>query len=193
MYGDVDTIEYKFLLKLMEQNIDFVMGEGNLVQQIQNHYPKESMLDNKILYKLEDNQKLVIENLTKGATLGDVDEIHEFLMSIDEIKHLYTVKDMINNRIKNNEGTHLFIKDNGKIIAHANSAGGTNRSSMVGGISVDKNYRNKGYGKRVVSEICNKIILENKIACLFEKEEKANLFIKLGFKAHAKWGLLKLN
>lgn len=201
--GSVTTMDYQFLMTLLTPKINNIMGEGELVEAFSQYLDKQNWKSadsnnerrylEKVMYTLVNGVKLEKVVGIQKATLEDVDAIHSFIMGIPEINFLYKEKSMISNRISSGEGVHLFIKEKGEIIAHANSAAGTNISSMLGGVSVAQEYRDVGYGKKVVSAVADYILEQRNTACLFSKgEEEHNLFITLGFKPYKKWGTLGL-
>lgn len=147
----------------------------------------------KTMYTLDTGLKLQMCGDVEVATVEDVDAIHNFIMTIPEINFLYKEKSMITNRMESGEGVHFFIKEKGEIVAHTNSAAGTGISSMMGGVAVAEEFRNQGYGKRVVSAVANYVLNQKKTACLFSTtEEEHNLFVELGFVPYKKWGTLIL-
>lgn len=218
--GSSETMDYSFLATLLTEKINNVMGQGELVEAFNSYLaevecsqitcnskshtkPDGSLSNNEVsstrnyiektMYTLDKGLKLQACDGVQLATLEDVDAIHDFIMRIPEISFLYKEKSMIINRMETGEGVHLFIKEKGEIVAHTNSAAGTDISSMMGGVAVAPEFRNQGYGKRVVSAVANYVLNQKKVACLFSKsEEENNLFTELGFVAYKKWGTLSM-
>lgn len=195
--GSLETMDFPFLETLLTDKINNVMGQGELVEAfdtyLNKHTEGQRNYIEKTMYTLQHQKSLETKFEIELAGLKDVDTIYEFIMGIPEISFLYKEKSMIHNRIESGEGIHLFIKEKGEIIAHANSAAGTSVSSMLGGVSVKKEYRNRGYGKGIVSAVCENILQNKKTVCLFSKSEyHDNLFIALGFEPYKKWGTLGL-
>ncbi len=187
----VEDIDYSFLLGLLDGSINNIMGEAKVVEAFSNKITAQAKYIRKQMYILEDTQQLVDLHQIRMATTEDVDKIHNFLMSHEEIKHLYQNKDMITNRIESGEGVHMILEHDGSIIGHANSAASTELSAMIGGVAVAHEHRNKSVAKSLVSQVCKYIMIEGKTPCLFAGEElENNLYITLGFKPYKKWGTL---
>lgn len=195
LVGEVNEMDYAFLLSLLDGDINNIMGEAQLVEGLleklrENRSCNVSYLK-KQMYTLANVGKCEKVFKTRVANIEDVDNIYDFLMSHNEIKHLYQNKDMIVNRIKSGEGVHLIVENEGAIIGHANSAASTDFSAMIGGVAVAPEFRRQGVAKSVVSDVCRYIINESKIPCLFAGEElNDNLYVSLGFVPYKKWGAL---
>ena len=121
-----------FLEQLFSSYIpDVVMGKTQTVQIVQ-RILTEHVLESRGLYLFADETCLEKENPEiHAAGMEDVDDIFAFLQSIDELRHLYTSKQMIADRIGKNCGVHYIIRRDGKIIAHANSAAQCEATTMI--------------------------------------------------------------
>lgn len=191
--GQVASMDFPFLSTLLTEQINNVMGSGELVSALHKYLGGSGRYIEKTMYTIDTGLQLQQREGVQLATLEDVDAIHNFISTIPEISFLYPEKSMISNRIQSGEGVHLFIKEKGEIVAHANSAAGTDISSMVGGVAVAPEFRHLGYGKGVVSAAVDYVLNQKRTACLFaQNEQDHNLFIELGFQPYKKWGTLGL-
>jgi len=128
----------------------------------------------------------------KRATLEDVDRIYQFLMSIEEIKHLYDSREMIVSRIKTGDGHHCFVEKEGVIIGHANSTAENPSTVMIGGVGTKAQARGRGIASAIVYELAHGILEQGKTPCLFgKKKETHNLFTGLGFRRFGAWATLE--
>lgn len=196
------ALDKENLMSIITSNnkINNVMGEGKLVEDVQT-YMSYKLMNNvslnfleKQVYTLNDKNKLHTNKWAITVDMEGVDEAYNFLMEQEEIKQLYSNKDMMINRISSKEGIHLIVRKDKKVIAHINSAAGTKISTMMGGLAVDKKYRNQGFAKEIVSQLCYTIMEENKIPCVFAGiNQEHNLFIDLGFTPYKIWGTLGIN
>lgn len=97
----------------------------------------------------------------------------------------------ISNRISSGEGTHMFIRKDGVVISHGNTAAENSVSAMIGGVMTIEGYRRQHYSSIVVSALCKRLLDQGKRACLFYSGEACtNLFHKLGFKETDQWLIL---
>ncbi len=188
--GNAHTMDFKALSTLCTPNITNVMGEDCLLDGLEFHLPAYTH-QRKTLFTLTQGDTLRLSTQAKRATLADVDDIYTFLMTIDEIKHLYAQKQMIANRIATGEGAHFVIRKDGKVIAHCNSAAGTDATSMIGGLAVAPAYRHQGLGREILETVCNDILQHKKTPCLFDKAQgEDGLVRQVGFCPYKRWGML---
>lgn len=202
LYSKENRVNIPFLKQLFATYTpDVIMGKYETVQELK-EVLQEYALDARNLYLLDHKEELEDETVegehaVKGcgdicrAGSKDVDDIFAFLQSIDELKGLYTSRQMIADRIEKKCGVHYIIRKDGEIIAHANSAAGCEVTMMIGGVGVAPKYRKQGLGGRIVSRLCRDILAEGKHPCLFSMQEEAHsLYKRIGFKKAGVWGTL---
>lgn len=192
--GKAEAEDREFLEEYINRNRpQVIMGKSDAVEEVLDIVKDSYVLKKRPLYHLKTAEKLEKSSLSfQIGKPGDEDKIHEFLMTIDEIKGLYRSKDMIADRLKNKDGFHYYLEENGELIAHGNSTAIGAYSAMIGGVSVKPEYRGKGIGGRLVSEIAAELLKMGLIPCLFsEKEEEKNLFTRLGFEKIGMWATLE--
>lgn len=192
LYCRENEVNISFLEQLFSGYIpDVVMGKTQTVQIVQ-RILTEHVLESRDLYLFADEACLEKENPEiRAAGMEDVDDIFAFLQSIDELRHLYTSKQMIADRIEKNCGVHYIIRRDGKIIAHANSAAQCEATTMIGGVSTAPKERGQGLGGQVVSRLCRDILAKGKTPCLFSiRGEEHNLYHRIGFQKIGEWGTL---
>ncbi len=190
--GIAEKIDYKQVAELVTEDINTIMGDAEIICRltpcIKQNY--KLVLNNMYTFKqepLEENQDI------QYATLNDVDRIYEFLMSFPEIRNLYSEKGMLINRLKNNEGVHVFLEKDGAIIAHGNSAAKAEKTCMIGGICVAEKYRGRGYAKIILNELCRHICKEQRIPCIFGGEKpEFSIFKETGFEKYGQWGVVQI-
>lgn len=190
--GEDKWIDIEFIEKIIiSQGIKNIMGSADLVKKLYDSNQEAYIYSEKLFYTMSNDLKLKDCSDVSKAELGDADDIYNFLMSIDEIKGMYSEKSMLLNRISSNEGEHFYLKDGDRIIAHANSAATTKYTSIIGGISVAKDLRGNGYGKKIVSAVCKSIVEKSITPCTFGPSyEEHNLLIDIGFRPYKKWATM---
>lgn len=192
--GEDRELDYEAVGKLAGDGITTIMGKAEIVQNVAEQVGRQLSMTYNHLYIHEETKESKPEDYkVKFADLNDVGRIYEFLMSFPEMKHLYSEKKMIENRISNGEGLHAVIEDQGKIAAHGNSAASAELTCMLGGICVGKRYRGRGYAKAIIRALCSEIHREGKIPCIFAPEDNPySIFSELGFKIYGRWGVAQL-
>lgn len=170
-----------------------VMGKADTVKEIHRLLSSYSY-STRPLYLLDDDTLLMDTDgfsIQKGVP-SDAEAIYEFLMSIDEMKTLYGSKEMIEDRLRTGDGTHYFIKENGVIIGHANSAAVSSCTVMIGGVATAVQRRDKKLASALVSTLCQDILATGRKPCLFcTREKEHNLYYNLGFRKAGDWAVME--
>ncbi len=197
--GRAEDIDEGFLQKLFESwKPDVVMGKEAVVNRIFKLLP-DYTASSKGLYALEQDLSGWKEKnytLPEGVELikgqpGDEHRIHSFLMEIPEIRAMYTSKEMIGDRLRNGDGTHLFLVREGKIIAHVNSAAKSPYYVMIGGVAVCEEERGQHLSAILIEKLCREILEEGRKPCCFsDRGEEHNIFVQMGFEKAGFWGTL---
>ncbi|GAU78907.1 GNAT family N-acetyltransferase [Fusibacter sp. 3D3] len=193
--GKMNFTEILELLKGYKVNM--ISGKASVLMSL---YPLISALYSiQEMHFAELSGDKLLEKNTEHVVFAEAEDAHDIAMAygrIQEFESLYPGgfegrHKQILNRIVSGEGTHMFIKKNGQIISHGNTAAETSQSAMIGGVMTLPDHRRKGYAKTVVSAICQRLIDDGKKACLFyEGEISQKLFESLGFKEIDKWVVL---
>lgn len=206
LYCKENEVNTEFLEQLFATHMpDVIMGKTENVQKVQSvlqEYANESLgigsmealgdMESKDLYQFSYPEELAEETADiRKAVPEDVDDIFDFLQSIPEIRNLYTSKQMIADRIGKNCGIHYIVRDNGNIIAHANSAAESEFTTMIGGVSTREDCRGRGLASQIVSKLCRDITAKGKQPILFSiRDEEDNLYNRIGFRKIGEWGTL---
>lgn len=188
--GEMNPDALAALLK--KDEISVIMGKSSLFSEQIRQETKDYQRHQKQMYRLGTKEWLINPFVPViQAEAGDVDDIFQFLGGIDEIKGLYTSKDMIRDRITSGDGIHLMIREGDRVIAHGNSTTGSPFTTMIGGVATAPEYRRKGYASCVVSALAEYITSQGKTPCLFADDTAAPLFVKLGFEQLGGWTTLE--
>lgn len=190
--GELDYIDGRAVAQLINEEINTVMGRGELVKQVSDYLgDKWKRVESHLYVQSEAVWEMEKQpGSIRIANLDDVDNIYQFLMSFPEFAAPYGEKAMITNRIANKEGIHMLIEKNGKIIAHGNSAAAAEKTCMIGGICVDPIYRGKGYAQTILSALGAYIHQQGKIPCIFAPVDPGySIFEKMGFKIYGTWAV----
>lgn len=196
--GNAIELDYDEILLLLEKEITVIMAKDEIIKNLEIKLKDEKLkdevtIDKKKMYCLEKKVHDEKNVECSYASIEDVDDIYDFIMTIPEFKNIYGEKAMISNRILHQEGNHIFIKKDHQIIAHVNSAASTDKTSMIGGLCVRKEFRGQGYARKVLIAICSLICRENKIPCIFIENTKCSdsLLLETGFEYYGQWWVIQ--
>ncbi len=183
---------------LDDRNIRLISGKQSVMDLIfpllSDKYTKREMVfceqlePAKLINDTQEVQAALPENAMEIAEVyGQISEFSGLYASDVEIR-----QKQIENRIISKEGTHFFIKKDGKIISHANSAGETSVSGMIGGILTLPDFRHQGLASKVITAACQDLARRGKSACLFyDNQLSSSIFKRLGFQVTNNWTLLE--
>lgn len=192
--GGTEEEGRKFLEEYINQKKpQIIMGKKEAVEPLSSLAGDGYIYKERPLYHLKEtgNLELLPLPFQKGEP-GDEEKIFPFLASIDEIKGLYRSKEMIRDRLCNQDGFHYYLEEDGRLIAHGNSAAIGPYCGMIGGLCVSPGYRNQGIGGKLASQIAKELVAMGRIPCLFsERAGERNLFARLGFEQIGVWATLE--
>jgi predicted GNAT family acetyltransferase len=190
VYSATRDWDADFLLRLTKQHrIENIMGKREFINWLRPLGFQDWRPDYKHFAQMEKLIEPAGDIDYQIATLDDAKAISEILATcFDKIDY---PEEMIVQKLKNHEGRHFFIKENGRIIAHANSAAETPYSALIGGVCTLPGYRKKGYASRLVSALCQELLSEGKLICLTVDDPQAlSIYQRLGFEIIGEWGFL---
>lgn len=194
-----DKADAVFLERLFEQQApDVVMGKESCVRIVHELFDGYRM-ESRQIYVMDGKEWFPEEPDLAGlcaaeAGMEDVDDIFDFLSGIEELKNLYTSKEMIRDRIREKAGKHCLIRKDGRIIAHVNSAARSRQHVMIGGVGVAADFRGKHLAGYLVSRLCREILSQGRKPCLFSSRgQEHNLYVRLGFRPAGSWATLERN
>lgn len=197
LYGK-DKMNLTEIIGLFKRHkVNIISGKASIINHL---YPliKESYNIKEMNFAELSNDDLLEKEFSNVITANKEDS-NDIVMAYEHIKefeYLYPGgfedrKKQVLNRIVSGEGIHMFIKKNGQIVSHANTAAETSQSAMIGGVMTLPDERRSGFAKTVVSALCQRLMDDGKKACLFYKGETSKvLFSSLGFKDVDKWIVL---
>lgn len=158
-------------LKKLKYNKVLLAGKRKDVSQIVASITKNEMSDPDIYYKL-DMDKFLNKTLQSDTTFRqatdskeDLSKVSVFLIDFFEATNEKEIADLTNKKklLEDLEIGIYFIEHNRKVIGMARFSGKTKNYVDITTVYIDSNYRGKGLGKRLLEQMIQIIISENKI------------------------------
>ena len=168
-----EKLESNFLLKLM--NLYYVSSEIIITSE---------------KYSNQSNSQL------EKAKKEDIGEITDFLMQDTAYKKNYTKCTLfaqLNERLIDEYSRYYIIRKYGKIIATVSTKAEHSNFAVIGGVMVDKKFRQLSIGKYITSDITKILQNEGKECYSFISSENMasiRMFEKVGFKRLGTYGKL---
>jgi len=176
----------------------FLSGKADLIRPIQQYFP--DMWDDKL-----DFAKSTSFTEEKGLTYSYVKiltsreealKVYDMLSKIEELDTvgMKTREEFADYLLRHSgeNGTTAYIMEDDKVVASASAVFESDLSAMIVGVGTDKEYRGKGYGKKVMHYLMNLYVNEKKkTLCLYYDDPRAEaLYQKLGFVYLGDWIML---
>ncbi|WP_318036206.1 GNAT family N-acetyltransferase [Halobacillus amylolyticus] len=156
-------------------------------------YIKVGSLRTRSLYyaKCDGAEKLSIDvdiSQVKLATTNDVQRIVHLQNQIPEFERDNTREDSIRKGMEQKSARVYFSEDNGTMISSASTTAENSMSAMVVGVCTHPNYKRKGYASTCMHKLCQDLLAEGKMLCLFyDNPEAGSIYKRLGFEDIGMW------
>lgn len=146
--------------------------------------------------KLDRDKNLVKNDLcqqVERTTVEDLDDLQvlleDHIVEFDNMEPLDRKKGHYEEGVR--RGYH--IKEEGKIIASAETTAENSQSAMIVAVATHPDHRGKGYATAVMSKLCDDLIVEGKSLCLFYDNPDAGLVYKrIGFEDIDIWSVWRV-
>lgn len=135
--------------------------------------------------KMTKPNKLPINLDFKIATIDTVEKVENMHNKIFGLS-----KSGLKESIMTSTGRSYYFEKEGEIVSVASSTAETVGLAMIVGVCTLDNHRNNGYASQLVSKLCNDLLDEEKVPCLFYNNPDAgNIYHRLGFEDIGRWAL----
>jgi predicted GNAT family acetyltransferase len=186
-------------LSVMEKfEFYFLSGKAELVREIHPYFP--DMWDDKLDFAksttFTEEEGLSYEYVNILTSREEALKVYDLLSKIEELDTvgMKTRQEFADYLLRHSgeNGTTAYITEDEKVVASASAVFESEYSAMIVGVGTDKNYRGKGYGKKVMHYLMNLYINEKKkTLCLYYDDPRAEaLYQKLGFIDVGDWIML---
>lgn len=152
----------------------------------------------RLIKKDEKYYFLVLEELNyydsgyeiKKVTTDNAGKVIKFLKSIEGFSTV-DEKAFI-KEIQNQTARCYFIEIDNKVVSTASSTAESRAGAIITDVATDKNYRNQGYAKAIVSKLCSDLLNEGTIPyILYDNPVSGSLYKKIGFEEIGFWKKLR--
>lgn len=181
----------EFAQFINESNCEEVCGKSQVLEKLEKQidlqrYRKVTIFklsNNNLLppYK-EDSIRL------RKIRFGNLHKIVKLYEEIDEFEN--TTIDNIKSSLKTGRG--YCIEREGKVVSMVKTTSENRNNAMIIGVGTHPKYRNRNYATKCLIKICNELLDENKIPCLFcDNEAASSIYKMLGFEEIGYWSIYR--
>lgn len=125
-------------------------------------------------------------------TAPHYEENVEMLRSIPEFKHATMTVETRERAEAYQTGRTYVYRQDGVMVASASSTAENTQSAMIVGVGTRPGYERNGYATRCMEKLCNELLAEGKMICLFYNNPKAGtLYKRLGFIDVGMWTMVR--
>ena len=181
----------EFAKFINESCCEEICGKSEVLEKLENKIDLKRFRKVNI-FKLSDLDKLPKyeeDNIRlKKIRFGNLNKIVRLYEEIDEFEN--TTVDNIKASLKTGRG--YCIEKDGKVVSMAKSTSENKTNAMIIGVGTHPAYRNRSYASKCLIKICNELIREKKIPCLFCDNKKASeIYEKVGFEKIGYWSIYR--
>ncbi len=130
----------------------------------------------------EENIKL------RKIRFGNLNKIVRLYEEIEEFEN--TTVENIRSSLKSGRG--YYVERSGRAVSMAKTTAENKNNAMIIGVGTHPSYRKRSYATKCLIKICNELLEEGKIPCLFcDNEEAIEIYSKLGFEKIGNWSIYR--
>jgi len=197
-YADTEDFNEEWLEIIAHFDFYFLSGKAELIEPLKKFFPDmwADKLDFSKSTSFIEEKGLSYENVKVMKTKAEAEKIYDLLSTIEELDTvgMKTKEEFVDYLLRHSgdNGTTAYYMEDGKVVASASAVFESSKSAMIVGVGTDKNYRGRGYGKKVMHYLMNLYVNEKKkTLCLYYDDPRAGaLYEKLGFIDIGDWIML---
>ncbi|MGI8314971.1 GNAT family N-acetyltransferase [Halobacillus mangrovi] len=122
------------------------------------------------------------------AKISDVPKIVALQDSISEFEPDSTRADGLRKGMQNGSSRTFYLERDGKIVSSASTTAENSKSAIVVGVCTDVNYTQRGFASLCMTKLCEELLSEGRMLCLFYDNPAAgSIYKRIGFEDIGKW------
>lgn len=126
----------------------------------------------------------------RRTTVEDIPSHMELMQSIPEFEGSSTSEQSMKRTIDRGTGRSYAIWEGDKMVSVVSTTAENTQSAMIVGVGTREDHKRKGYASELMIKICEELINEGKIICLFyDNPEAGKIYQRLGFKKIGLWNM----
>ena len=195
--GNYDDVSMDLFIENVLENFDSIPGINGELEQAETFRKKwiektgyASVLNRKLrCFKLEKvNEYIIPEGIFRQAGKNDIETLKKFIVDFSEQinEPVDDYEKLFRNAEQNILSGLYYVWESGSIVSMAQRMRPTKNGMAVSSVYTPKEYRNKGYGTAVVSELSRNILNSGKTFCTLYTDlsnpVSNSIYQKIGYK-----------
>lgn len=197
VYSDDCSFSAKEFLKLIKDNGSKHFSCGRqCYEHIKDYFPTDVLTQPCTMAKLTKVAPFAAIGLPRPATKEESRQVAESMSSIVEFasstdEPIDVMTSHIEKKVVEDPNCYFVIKEDGKVVASANTSAASSLSAMICGVFTLTGYRGKGYATSVVGSMCQSLLDRGKTPILFfDNPKAASIYHRLGFVDFDEWFMM---
>lgn len=124
---------------------------------------------------------------------ANVEEAQQILDLLRQVPEFRTVdEESFLSGIIDGSSRKYFVEEHGRVVSTASTSAETHDMAMIVGVATAEEFRRRGYASAILSRMCEDLLSEGKIPCLFyESPDAGRIYHRLGFSQIGTWKMLR--
>lgn len=126
----------------------------------------------------------------RKTTVEDIPQHRALLQQIPEFANSTTTEEQMIRTIENQTGRTYALWEDNQIVSVVSTAAENLQSAMIVGVATHPDYVKRGYATALLYRMCEELLAEDKVVCLFYDNPKAGkIYERIGFEPIGYWGM----
>ncbi|WP_082234845.1 GNAT family N-acetyltransferase [Halobacillus massiliensis] len=189
--GNFDSIGFA---EIIDQDFEFTQLSGlkAITSQILQHLDRQPDKTRSLFYAKCDSKDKLNDNIDTSqvqmADVKDVKKIVELQNCIPEFEGDPNREEGIRKGFESSSARTYFIERDGLFVSSASTTAENTMSAMIVGVCTHPDYQKNGYASSCMKQLCEEVLDEGKLLCLFYDNPKAGkIYKRLGFEDIGYW------
>lgn len=126
----------------------------------------------------------------RKTTVEDIPQHRALLQQIPEFANSTTTEEQMVRTIEKQTGRTYAIWEDDQIVSVVSTTAENLQSAMIVGVATHPDYVKRGYATALLYRMCEELLAEDKVVCLFYDNPKAGkIYERIGFEPIGYWGM----
>ncbi|WP_173917139.1 GNAT family N-acetyltransferase [Halobacillus sp. Marseille-Q1614] len=180
--------------EVINKDPDFTQLSGleSITQEILPYIERNPKKTRSLFYAKCDHKDMLNQSIDTSqvqlANVEDISKIVKLQSSISEFEQDSNREEGMRKGFESGSARTYFIEKDSLFVSSASTTAENTMSAMIVGVCTHPAYQHKGYASACMKQLCEDLLDEGKLLCLFYDNPKAGeIYKRLGFEDIGKW------